>query len=315
MAGQSRAALTSFYTAESRDNRAFAAAGVPWVTCVVINWNGWQDTVECLDALKRCSYPQLTIIVVDNGSTDDSMKRICSAHPDVMILESERNLGFAGGNNVGIRHAMAHGADYLWLLNNDTQVAPDALSALVAKATSDKQIGAVASVCYYADAPSEVEAWGGARVNLWIGYGRNSRRPRPDAWFHSLNGTSLLIARRAIEDAGMLDEVFFLYWEDTEFCLRLRKSGWRIAAAADSRVLHKVNASTGGNKILLDRHQTASGLRLLRLHSPCPHVAMFLFLAIRFARRMFRLQFARCKSVWRGLQDYRSHLSVEAKIR
>jgi GT2 family glycosyltransferase len=287
----------------------------PEVSCVVLNWNGGQDTVECLDALKACSYPNLTVIVVDNGSADDSVLRIRAAHPGILILESKNNLGFAGGNNIGIRYALAHGADYVWLLNNDTKPAPDALAALVAKAASDKRIGAVSSVCYYADAPSQVEAWGGARVNLWIGFGRNSRQPREDSWFHSLNGTSMLIGRKALEDAGVLDEVFFLYWEDTEFCLRLRKKGWRIAAAADSRVLHKVNASTGGNKVILDRHQTASGLRLLRLHSALPRMAMLLFLAIRFARRILRFQFARCRSVWAGIQDYRKTLSAEPKIR
>jgi GT2 family glycosyltransferase len=287
----------------------------PRVACVVLNWNGWQDTVECLDALKACSYPNLTVVVVDNGSTNDSVNRIRAAHPGVLVLESKNNLGFAGGNNIGIRYALAHGADYVWLLNNDTEPAPDALSALVTKAASDKRIGAVSSVCYYADAPSHVEAWGGARVNLWIGYGRNSRRPQKDEWFHSLNGTSILIARDALEDAGLLDEVFFLYWEDTEFCLRIRQRGWRIAAAADSSVLHKVNASTGGNKVVLDRYQTASGLRLLRLHSTLPHMAMFLFLAIRFARRICRFQFVRCRSVWAGIQDYRKSLFAEPKIR
>jgi len=243
------------------------------------------------------------------------VSRIRAAHPRTLILESKNNLGFAGGNNIGIRYALAHGADYVWLLNNDATAAPDALSALVAKAASDNRIGAVSSICYYADAPSKVEAWGGARVNLWIGYGRNTRQPREDNWFHSLNGTSLLIGRKALGDAGLLDEVFFLYWEDTEFCLRLRKKGWRIAAAADSRILHRVNASTGGNKLVLDRHQTASGLRLLRLHAPLPGVSMFLFVAIRFARRSLRLQFGRCRSVWAGVQDYRKRLSAKPKIR
>lgn len=247
----------------------------------------------------------MTVIVVDNGSTDDSVARIRGAYPDLLLLESEENLGFAGGNNLGIRYALAHGADYLWLLNNDTKPAPNALSALVAKALTDRSIGAVASICYYADAPSKVQAWAGARVNLWIGYGRNTTVPRRDDWFHSLNGTSILIARTAIEDAGVLDEGFFLYWEDTEFCLRLRKRGWRIAAAPDSRVLHKVSASTGGNKLILDRFQTASGLRLLRLHSAAPCLASLLFLTARFARRLLRLQFARCRSVWAGVQDYR----------
>jgi GT2 family glycosyltransferase len=276
----------------------------PRVACIVLNWNGWQDTLACLDALREGTYSELNIIVVDNGSTDDSVARIRSTHPEVLLLESGKNLGFAGGNNVGIRHALAHGADYVWLLNNDTKPAPAAMSALVAKAQTDPRIGAVSSICFYAHEPSAVEAWAGARVNLWVGYGRNSTQPRPDDWFHSLNGTSVLIAGSALKEVGLLDEGFFLYWEDTEFCLRLRKKGWRIAAAPDSQVLHKVNASTGGNRLILDRYQTASGLRLLRLHSPVPHLAPWLFLAMRFTHRLLRLQFARCKSVWAGVRDY-----------
>lgn len=276
----------------------------PRVSCVVLNWNGWSDTLECIGALEKCSYPNLNIIVVDNGSTDDSVARIKSAHPNILLLESERNLGFSGGNNLGIRQAFVLGADYVWLLNNDAKPAPDALCELVTKALSDGRIGAVASICYYADNPSTVQAWAGSRVNLWIGYGRLCTKPHQDDWFHSLNGTSMLILRSAIEDVGSLDEGFFLYWEDTEFCLRLRKKGWRIAAAPNSQVLHKVNASTGGNKIILDRYHTTSGLRLLRLHSPAPKLAMFLFLTIRFSRRLLRLQFSRCEAVWAGLNDY-----------
>jgi GT2 family glycosyltransferase len=277
----------------------------PEVVCIILNWNGWQDTLVCLDALKRCSYPQLKILVVDNGSSNDSVNMIRSAHPGVLLLESGRNIGFAGGNNIGIRFALAHGADYVWLLNNDTKPDPHALSALLAKAQTDNVIGAVASICYFAHEPSKVQAWAGARVNLWIGYSRLNTRPRPDAWFHSLNGTSMLIARAALEDIGLLDEGFFLYWEDTEFCLRLRKRGWRIAAAPDSRVLHRVNASTAGNRLVLDRHQTASGLRILRLHSKAPFLSIAFFLSIRFLRRLLRCQFARCQSVWSGIRGYR----------
>lgn len=287
----------------------------PRVFCIVLNWNGWQDTLACLKALTQCRYRELTPVVVDNGSTNDSVKRIRAAYPDIVLLETNSNIGFAGGNNVGIRYALEHGVDYVWLLNNDADPAPDALAALVVKAKTDERIGAVASVCYYANAPAAVEAWGGARVNLWVGYGCNSTKPREDDWFHSLNGTSMLISREALEDAGLLDEVFFLYWEDTEFCLRLRKRGWRIAAAGESIVLHKVHGSSGGNKLLLDRYQTASGLRLLRLHSPFPRLAMFLFLAMRFSKRIAQFQFARCRSVWAGIRDYREKLSIESRIR
>lgn len=287
----------------------------PEVWCIILNWNGWQDTLECLRALDQCQYPRLTRVVVDNGSTNDSASRIRSVYPEIVLLVSQSNLGFAGGNNIGIRYALTHGADYVWLLNNDTVPDPYALSALMTKARSDKKIAAVASICYYAEVPSRVEAWGGAHVNLWIGRGRNSKRPRPDDWFHSLNGTSMLVAREAIEDAGMLDEVFFLYWEDTEFCLRLRERGWRITAAADSRIIHKVHGSSAGNQMILDRHQTSSGLRLLRLHSPCPKLAMFLFLALRFGKRLASLQFERCRWVWAGLGDYRDKLAAAPRIR
>jgi GT2 family glycosyltransferase len=286
---------------------------IPKVACIILNWNGWQDTIDCLAALQECTYLQVTVIVVDNGSTNDSAARIRAAHPDVVLLESGQNLGFAGGNNIGIRYALAHGAEYLWLLNNDTRPAADALPALVAKALTDRKIGAVASICYYADAPSTVQAWAGSRVNLWIGHARLTTVPHEDDWFDSLNGASMLVSRGALADAGLLDEGFFLYWEDTEYCLRLRKKGWRLAAAPDSRVLHKVNASTGGNGLIIDRHFTASGLRLLRLHSPVPQLASFIFLTVRFSRRLLRLQFARCRSVWLGTQDYWRGLPLSSR--
>jgi hypothetical protein len=246
----------------------------------------------------------MSVIVVDNGSTDNSISEICAAHPEVLLLRSQTNLGFAGGNNIGIRHALAHGADYVWLLNNDTEPAPSALSELVAKAMTNAKIGAVASVCYYFDAPSKVQVWAGTRVNLWIGYTRNSTVPRIDDWFEALYGASLLSKREAIEEVGLLDDGFFLLWEETEFCLRLRYAGWLLAAAPNSSVLHKVGSSTGGNKLITDRYFTTSGLRILRLHSPFPYLSMALFLAMRIARRVFTLQLSRCVRVLEGIQDY-----------
>jgi hypothetical protein len=231
------------------------------------------------------------------------------------MLEAGRNLGFAGGNNIGTRYALERGAEYVWLLNNDTEAAVDALSALIEKAKSDAQIGAVASVCYYADSPSTVQAWAGARVNLWIGYARNSVVPRPDNWFHSLYGASILLRSEALREAGLLDEGFFHYLEETELCLRFVEKGWRLAAAPTSKILHKVAGSTGRKSSVMDRYFTASGLRILRLHSPAPAIAMFLFLAARFARRLVRLEFSRCRQVWAGIGDYRRMLPVAQRIR
>lgn len=282
----------------------------PRVTCVVLNWNGWRDTLDCLAALRESSYPYLDIVVVDNGSTDQSVAQIRVARPDLTLLQTGSNLGFAGGNNSGIRYALNSGAEYIWLLNNDTRPAPDALSAMVGKAMTDRRIGAVGSVCYYSDRPETVQIWAGGRVNLWIGYSPNTDRPHEDAWFHWLNGTSLLLSAAALNDVGLLDEGFFLYWEDVEIGLRLRKRGWRLAAAPDSKILHTVSASTGSSKILIDRFNTASGLRILRLYAPAPRISMGLFLLMRLARRLPRLQMARCRSVWRGIRDYRESCSA-----
>ena len=274
------------------------------VACIVLNWNGWVNTLECLAALKACTYPHLTVVVVDNGSTDDSVARIAAAFPEVTLLKSDKNLGFAGGSNIGIRHALAHGADYVWLLNNDTIPSPETLSGLVAKALTGTKIGAVASICYYADSPSTVQVWAGARVNLWLGYSRNATEPQKDNWFDALYGASIMIQRAALEDVGLLDPGFFFYCEETEFCLRLRKKGWSIAAAPDSIILHKAGASLGSDSNLSDRYFTASGLRILRLHSSVPRLAMTLFLTLRLSRRLLRLNFSGCRCVLAGVQDY-----------
>ena len=125
----------------------------------------------------------------------------------------------------------------------------------------------------------------------------------------------MLVASAAVQDVGLLDEGFFHYWEETEFCLRLRKQGWRLAAAPDSRILHKVGASTGGNSLILDRYFTTSGLRILQLHSEMPRVAMCLFLSVRFVRRLLRLRFAQCRSVWDGIMDFRRTLPIAYRIR
>ena len=321
---------------------------------ILLNWNGWKDTIECLESVFHLNYPNFRVVVCDNASADGSLERIkewargellsepvnlplprsspprfikpipyleltrvqaesgsAAYKTPLVLIQTGANRGFAGGNNVGVRYALGDpDCRFVWLLNNDTVVDPDALSELVSKALTDARIGAVGSICYYAHAPSTVQVWAGTRVNLWIGFARNSTEPRRDDWFHALYGASMLISRVALEEVGLLDEGFFLSWEETEFCIRLRKKGWRLAAACGSRVLHKVSASTGGNSLILDRYFTTSGLRILRLHSPAPYLAMFLFLAMRFVKRLLQCQFAHCRSVWAGIQDYRRMLQL-----
>src|SRR5699024_6413658 len=118
----------------------------PDVFIIVLNWNGWKDTNECIRSLEKLDYPNFHIIVVDNASTDDSVNKIQVQYPGVFILRTAENKGYAGGNNEGIRYAMANGADYIWILNNDTVVELGALWPLVEKMEKNSKIGICGSL-------------------------------------------------------------------------------------------------------------------------------------------------------------------------
>jgi GT2 family glycosyltransferase len=278
------------------------AAGPP-VACIVLNWNSWQDTVACLAGLRGIEYGNITVIVVDNGSTNDSVTRIRQAHPAVELICTGRNLGYAGGVNAGIRPALERGAEFVWLLNNDAKPCPNALSALVGKALDEPDLGAVGSVLMYMSSQANVQAWGGGRVNRWLGWSAHATSGKEDPWFDYLTGASLLLRRAALEKVGLFDDGFFLYWEDTDLGFRLRRRGWRLGVAAESVVLHKEGASSGDRR-RVDRHSTASGIRFLRKHAPIPWISVPLFLASRIVNRLVRGDFAHTSDIIGGLCDY-----------
>jgi GT2 family glycosyltransferase len=279
----------------------------PLVGCVIVNWNGWRDTVTCLDALRSIEYSRLFVVVVDNGSSDDSVARIQAAHPAVRLVQTGKNLGFSGGNNAGIREVMRQEVKYVWLLNNDTQPAPGALRELVRTAEADFRLGAVGSVLHYAEAPQKIQAWGGGWINLWNGYSTHATAPpKLGRRLDFLTAASMLVRRKSLEDVGLMDDRFFLYWEDAELCFRLRKNGWNLGVARHAIVLHKVNASTGKPTSPTDRHFTSSAIRFLSQYSPVPLLAACLFLSLRILHRALAGRVDAIRNVWQGVQDYRN---------
>ena len=259
------------------------------VVVILLNWHGWRDTIACLESLASIDYANYRVLVVDNDSTDDSVARIRAAHPGVPILETGRNLGFSGGCNVGIRRAVEEGADYVWLLNNDTTVDPQALTDMVAVAEADLGVGAVGSVLYYLDSPKDIQAWGGGRVCFWSGRTRHHLGPVPSARLHYLTAASILLRRRALEEVGLLDEnTFFMYWEDTDFSFRLRKAGWRLAVADQSIVLHREHAATGKGSPLLDYYFNESAVRFFRRYASIPAWPISIGVLGRLAKRVLR---------------------------
>jgi GT2 family glycosyltransferase len=285
-------------------SNAFSDLSTPPVTCVVLNWNGWVDTVACLESLAGQTYSALRIIVVDNGSTNDSVAQIRAAFPDVMLIETRKNLGFASGNNVGIRRAVEDGAAYVWLLNNDTVAPSDTCSKLVAKALREPRAGLIGSVLYFMHEPTSVQAWGGGDVNVWLGQSTHFEAPAPLGATSYLTFASVLIPREVILRVGILYEGSFMYWEDSDYALRVTKAGYDLAVAQDTAVLHKEGGSTGRRSPLMDRYVTAAGLHFLRRHSPLPWMSMMIFLALKFANRFVRMEWKNLRGVWLGMCDY-----------
>jgi hypothetical protein len=221
----------------------------PKVHIIILNWNGKADTLECLASVRAIDYPNYEIVVVDNGSFDGSEEAIRAAFPKVTFIQTCENLGYAGGNNVGIRYGLNDGAEYVWLLNNDTVVDGEVLSALVEVAQADERIGMVGSKIYYHAQP-DVIWYAGATLDLengaktaHVGSGEKEVgqfEAVQDVGY--VTGCSLLVKREVIDRIGLIPEVYFLYFEETEWNLLAQRAGYRTVIAPKSKLWHKVSA-------------------------------------------------------------------------
>lgn len=224
----------------------------PKVAVVVLNWNGWRDSVECGNSLLQLSYARSTIIVVDNGSTDGSVERLRAALPGVDLIETGRNLGFAGGNNVGIRRALERGAEFVLLLNNDTTVAPDLLEALLAGQRAQPSAGVLGPKTYYHGDPGRLWYAGGYWDDARQCFGQRGEG-EPDCGQYDtpgetdfVVGSAMFVPRAVFERVGLLREDYFLNYEEIDFCTRVRAAGYTLGYVPAARVWHKVSASFGG---------------------------------------------------------------------
>lgn len=210
------------------------------VFIILLNYKGYEDTTACINSLRKVSYQNYHIIVVDNCSDDGSYERLKEENPDCIVKLAEENNGFSAGNNIGIRYAMDHGADYIMLLNNDTEVKPDFLEKMVNVA--DDNIVVTPSIYFYSE-PNEIW-YADGRIN----YSRctvSNGNDKESKYCNYASGCCLLMPRKVIGKVGYWAEEYFMYYEDMDYSIRILQNGFKIFYNRDAVVYHKVGRTAG----------------------------------------------------------------------
>ncbi len=227
---------------------------LPRIGIVILNWNGWRDTIECLASLRHTDYPldRLNVVVVDNGSSDESISQL-RQQTGITLLELASNVGFAAGNNIGIQHALADDCDYVLLLNNDTVVRSDFLRPLLQVFDTDTSSGIVSPKILHYDRPDLLWYAGGRfrhprLIGEMIGLSQLDENQYDRAQVVDFAVGCCMLTRRAVfERIGYFDERFFCYHEDVDYSIRAMRAGFTVWYQPASVVLHKVSQSTQDN--------------------------------------------------------------------
>jgi GT2 family glycosyltransferase len=240
------------------------------IYAVVLTWNGREDTLRCLASLQDIEPKGVHLLVVDNGSTDGTAEAIAERYPHVEVLVNERDLGFAAGCNVGMRYAINEGADYVFLLSNDTVAAPDTLRHLLDAALTTGA-GMLAPKIYYMADPTRIWSVGAHRNPITLEISGDGRGQHDTGQWNSvlerdfLTGCVLLLSRRFLAEVGLFDERFFLYYDDSDLSLRARQAGEKLLLVPQAHIWHKVALSSGGSDSPTERYWMARS-NVLFLH-------------------------------------------------
>ncbi len=291
----------------------------PKISIIVLNWNGWQDTLECIDSLAKIKYPNYEALIIDNGSGNDSVIRIkkhlaAGNFSNFKFLIFEKNFGFAGGNNKGIEQAIKGGADYVLLLNNDTSVDPFFLNKLAETAEKNKNIGIVGSKIYFYSEPNRIWFAGG-KINRLKTKGEHLRLNEMETSriknsgknpeienslpMDYITGCAMLIKKEVIEKIGVLSEDYFLYYEDTDYCLRARQAGWQCVLAPESHIWHKISQSTKEFSPSYLYYHTRNGLMMAKRSNSFAMLFLVYFFSIYLAaKQIIKYSFMPAKREW-----------------
>ncbi len=288
------------------------------ITVVVLNWNSHEITAECIRSLRATDGPDFEILVVDNGSTDGSVEMLPQEFPQITVLPQERNLGFAAGCNVGMRHALANDAEYVLLLNNDTVVAPDFIREMLAAIESDPSIGAVCPKIYFADEP-EMIWYAGADFSLWTGTAKHRGWKEVDRGqfdqheeITQATGCAMLVRCSAVRAVGLLDEQFWAYAEDLDWSVRFLKRGYLLAFAPKARLWHCCGATAvksmgAGSQAIRQFFSTRNMVLVARKHLRWWQIPSYMLgfgithILLYTTLRLWRCDFPALLAIYKGL--------------
>jgi len=219
----------------------------PKVSIIILNWNGLEDTIECLESLKKITYSNYEVIVVDNGSKRNDAQVLQEKFGDyIHLIRNDKNYGYTGGNNIAIRYVLKnYSPDYFLILNNDTVVAPDFLGQMIKVAENDASIGIAGPKVYYYGSSNRIQS-AGARINMKTSQNSLIGIEQVDTGQYDLqqqvdyvSGCCLLIKKELIQKVGLFDESYFCYWDETDYCFRVRQAGYKIVYAPHAKIWHK----------------------------------------------------------------------------
>ncbi|HPI91499.1 MAG TPA: glycosyltransferase family 2 protein [Deltaproteobacteria bacterium] len=275
------------------------------VAIIILNWNSPTETTGLLDTLEAQPYEDSHTIVIDNHSTDDSMEKLSAYRGTITLIRNEKNLGYAGGNNVGIDTAIDMQADYIWILNPDIRPTQEALSLLVETMDRDASIAAVGPRICYRDHPETVYSDGGLVYpeRGFLVIHKNTGKTIQElnepviSSVDYANGSAILLRSKALEKIGTFREDFFLYYEETEWCLRAKRQGWKVCINHDATVYHQSSRKgiryhyfMARNRILLARvygqhciPSLKTELSILHEYTTRPYYPNMLYLCARIA--------------------------------
>jgi GT2 family glycosyltransferase len=295
------------------------------VSIITVNYNQVALTCALIDSLHKVTYPDVEIVVVDNGSPEDATPVITQKYPDVIFLRSEQNLGFAGGNNLGIK---ASTGKYLLFLNNDTEVDPGFLEPMVQLFETNPLAGAASSKLIYYNSDNIIQYVGSTSMNPFTGRNKRVGFMEKDCGQHDTlketdlaHGAAMMVPRNVIEKAGLMPDFFFLYYEEIDWCERIKKAGYKIYVVPASKVYHKESMSVGKKSTLKTYYMTRNRVLFMRRNTSGITKASWLlfFVAVtlpkNFISYLLKRDTAHLKAFWKALHWNLTHLSNGEKLK